>query len=673
MEGDSALTDESSDLSSIASMSPIPDYPSPVSSQDQESANGACDSPTKKRAIEGKGKPVVKKRKRSEPKPRTTERLDLSGSMQTVAVDQKYQLERLLKVLRKRRKIVVIAGAGISVSAGSEIWSHRERFRTALTKSTVPDFRSSTGLFKSLKSDHKLKASGKQLFDASVYQTDSSTSSFHDMVRSLSGLVSAAKPTEFHQMLSQLGSEGRLMRLYTQNVDGIDVALPYLKTGVPLSSKGPWPRSIQLHGGLEKMVCSKCHALSDFAPELFNGPEPPPCTTCIEADRVRTDHAGKRSHGIGRLRPRIVLYNEHNPDEEAIGAVVSADLRARPDALVVVGTSMKIPGVRRIVREMCGVVRGRRDGLTVWINQDGPPMGREFEDCWDLIVRGPCDEVAKQWALSQQQQPQRQLEHQLCTSEDVERAKAKGEMQVVIRSPNKSGDGRPSQQEGILTPAASPHPKSVQPPKKPLIRLTVKAPPLKDKKAKPRATKPSKPSTKAKTARPAKKPPAAPAPPITSAFKLSKAAATTASHSSKLSKPRPFSLSPTRHAPSSPPPCLPQPRKPSMFPNLNLPALDFSTPPRQDSLAAYRSSCSSSPLSTLSSPPPPRSSPSGSPSSGTVVAVKRERSTRDGSREGTVSPRSVPRGMEKLLSYEEGNGEGAAFGDPVVAVAAPGA
>ena len=251
-----------------------------------------------------------------------------------------------------------------------------------------------------MKGEHKLKASGKQLFDASVYQTDSATSTFHDMVRQLSEQVSSAKPTAFHEMLSTLALEGRLLRLYTQNVDGLDVGLPFLETEVPLNPKGPWPRTIQVHGGLGKMACSKCSAIFDFEPQLFDGPDPPPCPKCMESDRIRTDHAGKRSHGIGRLRPRMALYNERAPDEDAIGAVMSADLRARPDALIVVGTSLKIPGVKRLVREMCGVIRDRRDGLTIWLNMDSPPLGKEFEDCWDLIVKGPCDDAAFQWKKS---------------------------------------------------------------------------------------------------------------------------------------------------------------------------------------------------------------------------------------------------------------------------------
>lgn len=259
----------------------------------------------------------------------------------------------------------------------------------------VPDFRTAkTGLFATLRTQHKLKASGKHLFDASVYRNDSSTSSFHDMVRELSHLTQQAKPTPFHHMLATLAEEGRLLRLYSQNIDGIDTALEPLSTTVPLNKKGPWPKTIQLHGGLEKMVCSKCGHLADFDGKLFEGPEPPPCQECETIDLVR-QASGLRSHGIGRLRPRMVLYNEFNPDEEAIGAVSTADLKARPDAVIVVGTSLKVPGIRRLAKEMCSVSRGKRGGFTAWINFDPEPVGIDLKDCWDMVVRGECDEVAR--------------------------------------------------------------------------------------------------------------------------------------------------------------------------------------------------------------------------------------------------------------------------------------
>ncbi|KAK3301124.1 DHS-like NAD/FAD-binding domain-containing protein [Chaetomium fimeti] len=320
------------------------------------------------------GPPPSKRRRIAAPvKPRTTAYIDLENCGE----EDDGNLRRLMVALQKKKKIVVIAGAGISVSAG------------------IPDFRSSTGLFATLRGQHKLKASGKHLFDASVYKHDSSTESFHTMVRELAQMTSDAKPTPFHHMLASIASEGRLMRMYSQNIDTLDTQMPPLATTVPLNTKAPWPTTIQLHGGLENMVCTKCAHLERFNASLFEGPEPPLCEKCKEQDEVRTAFAGKRSHGIGKLRPRIVLYNEYNPDEEAIGNVSKADLRRVPDAVIVVGTSLKIPGVRRLVKEMCQLTRSRRDGITAWVNLDPEPQGVDFKDCWDLVVRGKCDDIAE--------------------------------------------------------------------------------------------------------------------------------------------------------------------------------------------------------------------------------------------------------------------------------------
>lgn len=325
--------------------------------------------------------PPAKRRRVTPPKERTTEYLDLTKPELEFNAEDNNQMERLVTALRKRKKIVVIAGAGISVSAG------------------IPDFRSSTGLFATARSQHKLKASGKHLFDASVYKHDASTQSFHTMVRGMAEMTQNAKPTPFHHLLASLAQEGRLLRLYSQNIDCIDTSMKPLATNVPLNAKGPWPATIQLHGGLEKMVCTKCGQLEPFKGELFDGPEAPLCHACTVDDEVRTAHAGKRSHGIGRLRPRFVLYNEYNPDEEAIGNVSSADLKARPDAIIVVGTTLKVPGTRRLVKEFCQVTRGRKNGLTIWINTDAEPKGVDFKDCWDIVVKSKCDNVARLAAL----------------------------------------------------------------------------------------------------------------------------------------------------------------------------------------------------------------------------------------------------------------------------------
>lgn len=276
------------------------------------------------------------------------------------------------------------------------------------------------------------------------------------MVRELSHLTQNAKPTPFHHMLATLAEEGRLLRLYSQNVDGIDTALPPLATTVPLNKKGPWPKTIQLHGGLEKTICSKCGHLSDFQGALFEGPEPPSCTECETIDIVRTA-SGLRSHGIGRLRPRMVLYNEYNPDEEAIGAVSAADLKSRPDAVIVVGTSLKVPGIRRLAKEMCAVSRGRRDGFTAWINYDPEPVGIDFKDSWDLVVRGECDDVARHVGLPRWDDKDFG-EFAVVTSEDIAK-KSRIAVEVVDKQLPVKGVKMQMPTPGA-TPGASPRPSS---------------------------------------------------------------------------------------------------------------------------------------------------------------------------------------------------------------------
>lgn len=397
----------------------------------------------------GDGQPPPKKRKIAQPKPRTTEYLDLdSPDIDNKSSTSFTQLDRLIKALRKKKKIVVIAGAGISVSAG------------------IPDFRSSSGLFATLKEQHKLKGSGKHLFDAGVYRHDSSTHSFHTMVRELAALTRQADPTDFHQLLASLAAEGRLLRLYTQNVDCLDTNIKPLATTVPLNSKAPWPVTIQLHGGLETMVCTKCGDLEPFDGDKFTSHEAPLCVACQTQEDLRVNFANKRSQGVGRMRPRIVLYNEGNPDEEAIGSVSMADLRSRPDAVLVVGTSLKIPGVRRLVKELCGVTRSRRDGFTAWINVDPVPVGAEFRDCWDLVVRGKSDDVASWAQLPRWDDKEGEKAPELSEADIRQKQEMlrRSSVEVCLPSPSKPAV-KVEHVQGMPTPGASPKLAAVGAPK----------------------------------------------------------------------------------------------------------------------------------------------------------------------------------------------------------------
>jgi NAD-dependent histone deacetylase SIR2 len=78
---------------------------------------------------------------------------------------------------------------------------------------------------------------------------------------------------------------------------------------------------------------------------------------------------GKRSCGTGRLRPKILVYGENNPDEVAVEAVFKHDLQEVLDT--VVGTCLKVPGARMLAKEFCRVAKARRrPGVTLWINKE---------------------------------------------------------------------------------------------------------------------------------------------------------------------------------------------------------------------------------------------------------------------------------------------------------------
>lgn len=63
--------------------------------------------------------PPARKKRRVAPKERSTEVLDLHPRIDLSYGEQQSQIDLLVNTIRRHRKIVVIAGAGISTSAGS--------------------------------------------------------------------------------------------------------------------------------------------------------------------------------------------------------------------------------------------------------------------------------------------------------------------------------------------------------------------------------------------------------------------------------------------------------------------------------------------------------------------------------------------------------------------------
>jgi NAD-dependent histone deacetylase SIR2 len=284
------------------------------------------------------------------------------------------QLAPLINALRQKKRIIIIAGAGLSASAGSKklLSSVSPRMLNQL----VPTF-------------DDLPANRRKLFDEQMYRDAESTKLVNEMMCDMYQSVQAARPTKAHLMIADLAKKGLIQRLYTQNIDGIDTQLEPLKTSIPLPQKKPWPIAIQLHGDLRTVSCKRDH-LSRFDPALFASKEEPCCTICKQQDLL--DKRRDRIRSAPVLRPRICKYNQSDyPDDDAIHKVKAADFRARPDAVIVIGTALKVGAAKTFARDMCRTAR-EGGGFTAWINIKIPP--RDF-DCLDLIVKGDCDTVAE--------------------------------------------------------------------------------------------------------------------------------------------------------------------------------------------------------------------------------------------------------------------------------------
>ena len=274
------------------------------------------------------------------------------------------------------------------------------------------------------------------------------------MIAQLAEMSESAQPTPFHHLLRALDDRGKLLRVYTQNIDalesksGLTFGVPEIggPRGKPKSKAGPSasqetpgrlpsppleiPRCIPLHGTLGTMHCVSCthvFPLRDHLEHLNSG-IPPYCPECTTLEKVR-QMTGKRSRGVGKLRPSVVLYNEDHKDGEHVGEVVRKDLTGsspRADLLLVVGTSLRVPGTKRIVREFSKAVRLRATKAnantnnptaegdlqtptssprrtpvadegpitSVYLNLDFPVPTRDWEGVFDVWLKGDAQQFA---------------------------------------------------------------------------------------------------------------------------------------------------------------------------------------------------------------------------------------------------------------------------------------
>ncbi|KAF9527715.1 DHS-like NAD/FAD-binding domain-containing protein [Crepidotus variabilis] len=292
----------------------------------------------------------------------------------------------------KSKKIVVVTGAGISCSCG------------------IPDFRSSDGLYALVKERYPdVVMKGRDLFDASLFRDPTSTAVFYTFISGLKRSIDGANPSPTHHFLKTLDNKKKLLRSYTQNIDGLEDRVGLLGSScqeAKSSGKGKTKlrtkdvRNVQLHGDIHRVRCVACSADYPCTEEYlscFEQGTPPDCPECLSRSEARVARSARATR-VGSLRPGIVLYDETHPLGDDIGAIHSADLGRKPDLLVIMGTSLKVHGLKKLVKDFARTIHSNASNAAssskkpfkvIFVNKTAPSS--EWSDIIDYHVAGETD------------------------------------------------------------------------------------------------------------------------------------------------------------------------------------------------------------------------------------------------------------------------------------------
>lgn len=209
-----------------------------------------------------------------------------------------------------------------------------------------------------------------------------------------------------HKFLRTLRDGGRLIRCYTQNIDGLEAReglVTNMKRGKgnkrrlmkkhydafrPEHTEGTdfdgGCEVVQLHGDLDTLrcfVCSTQWTWTENETELFMDGFAPRCKKCARKSDERQS-TGKRGLAVGSLRPNIVLYGEDHPQNTLLSPFVPFDAKCQPDVLIIMGTSLKVFGLQKIIREFAKSVHNQKKaGKVIFVNRTRPA-----ESVWDSVI-----------------------------------------------------------------------------------------------------------------------------------------------------------------------------------------------------------------------------------------------------------------------------------------------
>ncbi|CAG8753755.1 12947_t:CDS:2, partial [Gigaspora margarita] len=207
------------------------------------------------------------------------------------------------------KRCIIITGAGISYSGG------------------IPDFSSLGGLYSMIKCKYPSTFhSGKDLFDAQLLRTHNSIKAFNLFMGVLKELIVNAKPTATHYFIKKLADLKKLKRVYTQNLDNLEELVGLHVDWQFEKVKNCKAQVVQLHGTLTNLQCNICTNVYSFTTKYCNSfkqDEAPNCPEC--------------------------------------------EIRGEADCLIIMGTSLRIPGVKALIKNFARAIHGH-GGFVIFVN-----------------------------------------------------------------------------------------------------------------------------------------------------------------------------------------------------------------------------------------------------------------------------------------------------------------
>lgn len=258
---------------------------------------------------------------------------------------QQTKYSKLINGLKEGQfqNIVFLTGAGISTAAG------------------IPDFRSKTGVFAEVKKKYFLFVPEQMFLLFTFYRHPEH---FYEFCKHFN--IDHCKPTKTHLFMSFLNSKGFLLRIFTQNVDGLE-------------KKAEIPRDmvINCHGVIDEAHCPNCRKDVDFEK----------LRSFIMEDKILyCEHCGKP------CKPKVVFYGEQLPDSfnKHYYDIEKADLT------FIIGTTLKVTPFADLAYDV------PKDSWRVVLNNE--VVGKSFGEHKflfnnpnknDIFLNGMCDDTVQ--------------------------------------------------------------------------------------------------------------------------------------------------------------------------------------------------------------------------------------------------------------------------------------